>query len=49
MSMHVSNVCPKLDKVLTDIADYVANHRIRSRDAYNTARLCLLNSARPDM
>jgi 2-methylcitrate dehydratase len=32
------------DKVLTDIADYVTRHRIRSAEAYNTARLCLMDT-----
>jgi len=44
MSSHVSNVRPKPDKVLTDIADYVAGHRIDSKEAYNTARLCLIDT-----
>ena len=44
MSAHISNVRPKPDKVLTDIADYVCDYRIRSREAYATARLCLLDT-----
>src|SRR5262245_4106845 len=44
MSTHVSNVRPKPDKVLTDIADYVSGHAIKSEDAYNTARLCLIDT-----
>jgi 2-methylcitrate dehydratase len=44
MSAPVSNVRPKPDKVLTDIADYVAGHRIESEEAYNTARLCLMDT-----
>ena len=44
MSTHISNVRPKFDKVLTDIADYVTRYRIRSREAYNTARLCLMDT-----
>ncbi|MGB9589391.1 MAG: bifunctional 2-methylcitrate dehydratase/aconitate hydratase [candidate division WOR-3 bacterium] len=32
------------DRVLSDIADYVLNYRIDSREAYNTARLCLMDS-----
>ncbi|HET7912726.1 MAG TPA: bifunctional 2-methylcitrate dehydratase/aconitate hydratase, partial [Pseudolabrys sp.] len=35
---------PKPDKVLTDIADYVAGFRITSKEAYNTARLCLMDT-----
>jgi len=44
MSTHISNVRPQPDKVLTDIADYVAGHRIESKEAYNTARLCLIDT-----
>jgi 2-methylcitrate dehydratase len=44
MSAPISNVRPKPDKVLTDIADYVADYRIESEEAYNTARLCLMDT-----
>jgi len=44
MSAHVSNVRPKPDQVLVDIADYVANYRISSKDAYATAHYCLLDT-----
>jgi 2-methylcitrate dehydratase len=44
MSTQVSNVRPKPDKVLTDIADYVCDFRIRSREAYATARLGLMDT-----
>ncbi len=44
MSAHISNVRPKADKVLTDIADYVAKTPIKSAEAYNTARLCLMDT-----
>jgi 2-methylcitrate dehydratase len=44
MSALVSNVRPKPDKVLVDIADYVGKHRIESAEAYNTARLCLMDT-----
>jgi 2-methylcitrate dehydratase len=44
MSTHISNVRPKPDKVLTDIADYVGGHSITSREAYDTARLCLMDT-----
>jgi 2-methylcitrate dehydratase len=44
MSLHGSNVRPKPDKVLTDIADYVAGYQINSREAYHTARLCLMDT-----
>jgi 2-methylcitrate dehydratase len=44
MSTRTSNVRPKPDKVLTDIAEYVAGFRIKSQEAYNTARLCLMDT-----
>ena len=39
-----SNVRPGPDKVLVDIADYVTRHPIRSTEAYDTARLCLMDT-----
>jgi len=44
MSSHISNVRPKPDKVLADIADYALGYRITSADAYDTARLCLMDT-----
>src|SRR6266852_4893506 len=44
MSAPVSNVRPKADKVLADIADYVGKYEIESAEAYNTARLCLMDT-----
>jgi len=44
MSSHIPNVRAQPDKVLTDIADYVGNHAIKSAEAYNTARLCLIDT-----
>jgi 2-methylcitrate dehydratase len=44
MSTHLSSSRPKADKVITDITDYVAGHAISSREAYNTARLCLMDT-----
>jgi 2-methylcitrate dehydratase len=44
MSAVISNVRPKPDKVLSDIAGYAAKYRIRSAEAYNTARLCLMDT-----
>ncbi|PWN52714.1 2-methylcitrate dehydratase [Violaceomyces palustris] len=38
------NVRPPPDQVIQDIADYVHNYEITSETAYNTARLCLLDS-----
>jgi len=44
MSTHISNFRPKFDKILSDIADYATGYRIRSQEAYNTARLCLMDT-----
>src|SRR5712664_1543652 len=44
MSAPVSNVRPKPDKVLVHIADYVGKREIESVEAYNTARLCLMDT-----
>src|SRR5712691_332306 len=44
MSAHVSNVRPKPDKVLVDIANYASKYEIKSAEAYNTARLCLMDT-----
>jgi 2-methylcitrate dehydratase len=44
MSAHISNVRPKPDKVLVDIADYVSKYKITSKEAYETARNCLLDT-----
>ncbi len=40
----ISNVRPKPDQVLLDIADYVAKFKITSKDAYATAHYCLLDT-----
>jgi 2-methylcitrate dehydratase len=44
MSTHVTNVRPQPDQVLVDIADYVTHYRIESAEAYDTARLCLMDT-----
>ena len=44
MSAHISNVRPKPDKVLTDIVDYVTKYQIKSKEAYETARYCLIDT-----
>jgi 2-methylcitrate dehydratase len=45
MSSHVSSAArPKPDKVLTDIANYASKYAIKSAEAYNTARLCLMDT-----
>src|SRR3990167_3841574 len=44
MSSPISNIRPKPDKVLADIVDYALGYRIKSADAYDTARLCLMDT-----
>src|SRR4249920_114736 len=44
MSAPISNIRPDPDKVLVDIADYVLNYEIASHEAFNTARLCLMDT-----
>ncbi len=44
MSAHISNVRPKPDKVLVDIADYVIKYKIKGKLAYETARNCLIDT-----
>jgi 2-methylcitrate dehydratase len=44
MSSQISNVRPAPDKVLVEIAGYVSDYKIRSREAYDTARHCLIDT-----
>jgi 2-methylcitrate dehydratase len=44
MSSHISNVRPKPDKVLTLIADYATRYEVKSAEAYETARYCLMDT-----
>ncbi len=44
MSASISNVRPKPDQVLVDIADYVSKFTIKSKEAYDTARHCLIDT-----
>ncbi|HYQ47765.1 MAG TPA: bifunctional 2-methylcitrate dehydratase/aconitate hydratase, partial [Thermodesulfovibrionales bacterium] len=44
MGSPISNVRPKPDKVLVDIANYIAGYTIRSKEAYDTARYCLIDT-----
>ena len=44
MSTAVSNVRPDPDQVLVDIANYVSSFEIDSAEAYDTARLCLMDT-----
>src|SRR5437870_10750034 len=40
----ISNVRPEPDKVLVDIADYVVKYKVTSKEAYETARHCLIDT-----
>src|SRR3954469_23360505 len=44
MSSHISNVRPRPDQVLVDIADYVMDYNVASDLAYETARNCLIDT-----
>jgi len=46
MSSHdvKSAVRPDPDKLLVEIADYVTGYQIKSQDAYDTARYCLMDT-----
>jgi 2-methylcitrate dehydratase len=44
VSAHISNVRPDPDKVLVDIVDYVQKYKIASKEAYETARYCLMDT-----
>ncbi len=44
MSAHISNVRPDFDKAIVDIVDYARKYRIASREAYETARYCLMDT-----
>src|SRR3954447_5702127 len=44
MSDHTSAHRPPPDQLLVDVADYVASRPVTSREAYDTARLCLMDS-----
>jgi 2-methylcitrate dehydratase len=44
MSAHVSNVRPRPDAVLTRIADYALDYQVKSAEAYDTARYCLMDT-----
>jgi len=44
MSSHVANVRPKPDAVLTRIADYATKYQVTSKEAYETARYCLIDT-----
>src|ERR1700733_5534350 len=44
MSAPISNVRPEPDKVITDIVDYVTKYKVSSKEAYETARYCLMDT-----
>lgn len=44
MSSHISNIRPKPDQVIVDIAKYVNEYEINSDEALDTARYCLMDT-----
>jgi len=44
MGSHISNIRPDADKVLTEIAAYVCDYEVKSIEAYETARNCLMDT-----
>lgn len=44
MSAHVEKNRPAPDKLLVDIADYTLSHEIKSKEAFETARYCLMDT-----
>src|SRR4051812_11436894 len=44
MSAPISNVRPKPEPVLTQIADYATKYSIKSAEAFETARYCLIDT-----
>ena len=44
MSSSISNIRPRPDKVLTLIADYASKYQVKSAEAYDTARYCLMDT-----
>src|SRR3954470_7127489 len=44
VSAPISNVRPKPDHVLTQIADYATKYHVKSKEAYETARYCLMDT-----
>ena len=44
MSASLSNARPEADQVIVDIVDYVTKYQIASQLAYDTARLCLIDT-----
>lgn len=46
MSSYIAenNTRPQFDKVMQDIADYVLNYQVKSNEAFETARYCLMDT-----
>src|SRR3974390_2243606 len=44
MGSSIANVRPAPDNVLVDIASYVCDYPIKSKEAYDTARYCLMDT-----
>ena len=46
MSSHTAdlNIRPDFDQEIQEIAQYVIDYKVKSKEAFNTARLCLMDS-----
>ena len=44
MSSHISNIRPAPDQAIVDIANYVTDYEIKSDEAFDTARNCLMDT-----
>ena len=44
MSSHISNVRPDPDDILVEITDYAADYKVDSKEAYDTARYCFMDT-----
>ena len=44
MASRIANVRPQPDDVLVGIADYATGYEIKSKEAYETARFCLMDT-----
>jgi len=44
VSSRISNVRPRADEVLKKIADYATGYEVKSKEAYETARYCLMDT-----
>ena len=44
MTTRIAATRPDPDRILVDIADYVLNFKVESREAFETARYCLIDA-----